>query len=149
RLPSRGRPERVHLPAARKIGSEGGLAMRILLVDDSRLVRTLIKVNLMGNGMEFIEPSDGEQALQLLTGEGFDLIISDLEMPNLNGIELVKKVRAHARRALRSIPIILLSGSQPAERWRQSALEAGANEFLEKPVSGAGLVAFIRRHVPA
>src|SRR5260370_21748780 len=112
---------------------------RILLVDDSRVVRDVIKVQLMGSGIEFIEATDGDQALRLLRHETVDLIISDIQMPTMDGLTFVKRVRHHTRGEIRDVPIIRLTASKSPDQHAREGLAAGASAFLQKPVASANL----------
>jgi two-component system chemotaxis response regulator CheY len=123
------------------------VAFKVLLVDDSRVVRSCVKVHLMGHGLDFVEASNGEAALQVLKRTAVDLIISDIEMPGMDGITLVKRVRAGATTISRAVPIILLTG-QEGEEWRQQALRAGASDFVNKPVASANLLDVVRPYLP-
>jgi two-component system chemotaxis response regulator CheY len=112
----------------------------VLLLDDSPTVRSLIKVFLMGRSLEFLEFSDGRRALQAARLTHIDLAIVDVNMPLMDGITFVKKLREDEAVTKRHVPVVLLTGERAPEIRRQGAL-AGAETFLQKPVSGAGLAA--------
>ncbi len=120
----------------------------VLVVDDSTSMReTVIKgVQAAGfQGCEFVEAADGTEALEALDKHDVDLILSDINMPRMNGIQLVRRVREPKLQApgsaptvggfprdLRRIPIVMISTDGSTETV-QAALAAGANSFLRKP----------------
>ncbi|HEX7897273.1 MAG TPA: response regulator [Planctomycetota bacterium] len=102
----------------------------VLLVDDSQTVRRLIEWSLKPAGLKALHAADGLQALEILRAEAVDLAVVDLNMPRMDGIELIRCVRADER--LKHLPIILLTTEGRIED-RKAGLEAGANRFLTKP----------------
>lgn len=102
----------------------------IMVADDSPTIRKLISFALTVEGYEVISVNDGMGALEALPKENIDLIITDLNMPNVDGFELIKAVRSNDD--LKSTPIIVLSNlSETADIER--ALEFGADSYLIKP----------------
>jgi chemotaxis protein histidine kinase CheA/CheY-like chemotaxis protein len=102
---------------------------RILVVEDSLITREMEKSVLLSYGYEVQEAEDGLQALTRLREETFDLVITDLEMPNLNGFDLTEKIRADAR--TRSLPVIIVTTrSSPEDRRR--GVEVGADAYIVK-----------------
>ena len=125
-LLTQGRLERVR----GETGEESAGAKRILVVDDSLTVREVERRLLENSGYEVTVAVDGVDGWNLLQGEsGFDLVISDVDMPRMNGIELVGKIRHDPR--LRGLPIIIVS-YKDREEDRLRGLEAGANYYLTK-----------------
>ena len=110
----------------------------ILVVDDEAQITRVLKTTLSGHGYGIRTAGDGEEALQLMKEWSPDLIISDLRMPNMDGLELCRRVRAHSR-----IPIIVLSvkGEEPI---KVEALDAGADDYVTKPFSVNELLARVR-----
>jgi two-component system chemotaxis sensor kinase CheA len=102
---------------------------RILLVDDSATTRTLEKSILEAAGFEVITAVDGIQAWQLLHDHGADLVVSDVEMPNMTGFELTQALRDSSR--FRELPVILLTALD-TEQDRARGLERGADAYLMK-----------------
>ncbi len=102
---------------------------RILLVDDSVTTRTLEKSILEGAGYHVITAADGAAAWQILQEMGADLLVSDVEMPNMNGFTLTQSVRSSKR--FRDLPVILLT-SLDSDQDRARGLDAGANAYLVK-----------------
>ena len=109
---------------------------RILVVDDSRVVRVTLIQHLKGS-YEVREESDGEAAWQtLVLDHSIRAVISDLQMPKLNGYELLERVRSSKLRRLQQIPFILVSGEETEEE-RQKALALGVSDFVTKGAGGA------------
>jgi len=120
----------------------------ILLVDDSATVRSLVKVFLMGHDFEYLDASGAEHALEILQGRVPDLVIADLNMPGLDGLSFLKRVRLDARPQVRALPLVLFTSDKSAD-VRERALQAGANEFVRKPVSSNELQDALRRLLPS
>jgi two-component system chemotaxis sensor kinase CheA len=104
-------------------------ARRLLVVDDSVTTRTLEKTVLEAAGYEVITASDGAEAWHLLQERGADLVISDVEMPRMDGFALTEAVRGSRR--FRDVPVILLTALDN-ERDRTRGLEVGADAYLVK-----------------
>jgi CheY-like chemotaxis protein len=118
----------------------------VLLVDDSRVTREVIKIFLVGRGVRILEAGDGREALTLMHEYHPDLVITDFEMPRLDGLGLCKA--AHADLRLWKIPVVVLSGAvTPEQIWRCKS--AGARDVLPKPVQRHALLAAIDRLLPA
>jgi two-component system chemotaxis response regulator CheY len=120
--------------------------LTVLLVDDSATARALIKVALMGRSFSFLEAEDGEQALAVTRSSRLDLIISDYQMPRMDGLTLVQKVRGNAANRASKVPIIVLS-SEKNKACRSDVLAAGADAFVTKPVSSSAIAATVDRLV--
>ena len=117
-------------------------APKILLVDDSKTSRTLVRVLLMSEVVEFVEAEAAEQALGLVHDPGIVLIIADNNMPGMSGVTFVETLRKNADNRIRALPVVLLTADeQPL--LRQRALTAGANDFIRKPVKAATLKAAV------
>lgn len=106
--------------------------MKVLLVDDTRTLLSLIQVYLMGWKIEFVEAKDGLEGLAKAKLHKPDLVISDVRMPGMDGFELCAALRADS--ALHATPIVLLT-SLADETSRQKGKLVGASAFLTKPVS--------------
>ena len=100
---------------------------RILIVDDEQEIRDLIEIYLKSEGYETVKASNGEEALQILNEEDFDLIILDIMMPKLNGIDACMKIREE-----RELPIIMLS-AKSEDMDKILGLNTGADDYLTKP----------------
>ena len=109
-----------------------GAVPKILLVDDTKTLTTLMRVYLMGWSMQFHDARDGATALHLARALKPDLVITDIKMPVMDGFQLCQAIRSD--RELARTPIILLTQLED-EASREKGLEAGATAFLKKPVS--------------
>jgi len=108
-----------------------------MLVDDERMIRDVTKAFLYKLGFDnIIEASDGMGAWLRLKHEKVDLIISDWDMPTLDGLGLLKKVRAEEK--LKNTPFLILTAHGEKE-WVMQAIKAGATNYLVKPVSRRAL----------
>ena len=102
----------------------------ILIVDDSASIRQVVGITLRGAGYEVIEACDGRDALSKLTGQKIHLIVSDVNMPNLDGIGLVKEVKQHPQ--YKFTPIMMLT-TETEESKKMEGKNAGAKAWLVKP----------------
>lgn len=110
---------------------------KILLVDDSRTVRQLLKLVLKSHlYCDITEACDGEEAVQYMGNGLFDLVITDINMPNMNGLSLIRKVRGEM---LLKVPIIIVT-TMGKEQDRDAGLELGANAYVTKPINGPALL---------
>jgi twitching motility two-component system response regulator PilG len=119
-----------------------GAVLKILLVDDTKTLTTLMRVYLMGWSMEFTDAQDGETALRLARALRPDLVITDIKMPVMDGFQLCQAIRSD--RELARTPIILLTQLED-EAARERGLKAGATAFLKKPVSVENLRSAVAR----
>lgn len=114
---------------------------KILVVDDNADAREILTLLLEKQGFTVITAPDGQEALKLVKAETFDLIITDLQMPNLDGIGLIKALRT--RPELSSVPILVMSAFPG--RSVTDALAAGANGSASKPVDFDLLIKVIQQ----
>jgi two-component system KDP operon response regulator KdpE len=110
----------------------------ILVVDDEPQITRVLKTTLSSQGYGVRVASDGDEAVQLMKEWTPDLVITDLRMPNLGGLELCRHIRAKSR-----IPIIVLS-VKGEERTKVDALDAGADDYVTKPFGVNELLARVR-----
>jgi two-component system chemotaxis response regulator CheY len=101
-----------------------------MVVDDSVSLRQVVAIALKGAGYEVIEASDGKDALGKMTGQKINLIISDVNMPNMDGITLVKEVKKHP--SYKFTPIIMLT-TESQDTKKQEGQAAGAKAWVVKP----------------
>lgn len=101
-----------------------------LIADDSSTIRKFVAFALKSMGIEVVMASDGMEALEKLTTEKFDLVITDLNMPHLDGYELISSIREINQ--YKDTPIIILS-SESDEDDKQKGFSAGADSYMEKP----------------
>jgi twitching motility two-component system response regulator PilG len=106
--------------------------MKVLLVDDTRTLLSLIQVYLMGWQMDFVEAKDGVEGLARAKEHRPDLVISDVRMPGMDGFELCAAIRADV--ALHKTPVVLLT-SLNDDASRKKGKLVGATAFLTKPVA--------------
>jgi len=111
---------------------------RILVADDEAGIRTVLRDALEHAGYEVETVTDGEEALELLERQTFELVVTDLAMPKKDGLELVKAVRE-----ISSIPILVLTVRQE-ERQKVQLLDAGADDYMTKPFGVEELLARTR-----
>ncbi len=114
----------------------------VMTVDDSKTMRDMVSFTLRGAGFQVSEAEDGQKALQTLRGISVDLVITDLNMPNLDGVGLIRALRADPK--YRAIPILMLTTeSDPAKKAEGRG--AGATGWLVKPFNPEKLVELVRR----
>jgi two-component system, OmpR family, KDP operon response regulator KdpE len=114
---------------------------RILIVDDEPQITRVLRTSLSGNGYDVRTASDGYAGLRSAREWLPDLVISDISMPNMEGIELCRQLRAESR-----VPIIVLS-VKGAEKTKVEALDAGADDYVTKPIGMDELLARVRRNL--
>ncbi|CAH1195737.1 Chemotaxis regulator - transmits chemoreceptor signals to flagelllar motor components CheY [Candidatus Nitrotoga sp. BS] len=114
----------------------------ILIVDDSASVRQVVSIALKGAGYDVIEGCDGKDALTKLNGQKIHLIISDVNMPNMDGITFVKEVKKLAN--YKFTPIIMLT-TESQEGKKQEGQAAGAKAWVVKPFQPAQMLAAVSK----
>jgi two-component system chemotaxis response regulator CheY len=117
------------------------MSKTILTVDDSSSIRQMVKFTLSDAGYTVIEAVDGNDALTKLTN-AVNLVITDLNMPNLDGIGLIRKVRANP--LFKGIPIIMLTTESHDSR-KQEGKAAGATGWIVKPFATQQLLAVVKK----
>ena len=125
--------------------------LRVLLAEDSHNMRAFVRSALEAEGselgdVEVVEASSGFDALRLLPRGPYDLVITDINMPDINGLELVQFIRGSDQH--RTTPVLLIS-TNSSERDRERGLALGANAYLSKPFSPESLRAEAARHLAA
>jgi two-component system KDP operon response regulator KdpE len=113
-------------------------AGKILVVDDDPQIRRVMKVTLVGHGYEVIEARSGEEALEKLPGEMPNLVLLDMNMPGIGGLETCRSLRQGS-----DIPVIILT-VRNSEKDKVAALDAGADDYVTKPFGIEELLARIR-----
>jgi DNA-binding response OmpR family regulator len=114
------------------------MSARILVVDDEDAIREALAQTLRGEGFDVEEADDGRQALHRALSEPFDLVLLDIILPHLGGLEICRRIRAES-----DVPILLLS-ARGSEADRVLGLEAGADDYVGKPFSLAELLSRVR-----
>jgi two-component system chemotaxis response regulator CheY len=120
------------------------MAKSILIVDDSASVRQVLNITLKGAGYEVIEATDGKDGLSKLTGQKVHLIISDVNMPNMDGISFLIAVKQLPN--YKFTPVIMLTTESQEERKRQGQA-AGAKAWMVKPFKPDQMLAAIEKLV--
>ncbi|HEL0616544.1 TPA: response regulator transcription factor [Streptococcus equi subsp. zooepidemicus] len=114
---------------------------KILIVDDEKLISDIIKFNLTKEGYDTVTAFDGKEAVAVFEEEKPDLIILDLMLPELDGLEVAKEIRKTSH-----IPIIMLS-AKDSEFDKVIGLEIGADDYVTKPFSNRELLARVKAHL--
>ena len=116
--------------------------MTILTVDDSRTMREMLRLALTGAGYRVVQAEDGVHGLEVLSGEDPDVIVTDINMPRMDGFGFIEEVRGDPR--WRGVPILVLTTESDAEK-KSRARMAGATGWIIKPFNPTKLVDAIRR----
>jgi two-component system chemotaxis response regulator CheY len=109
-------------------------------------MRTFVEAALEEDGeFEVSTASSGFEALKLLPRDEYDIVITDINMPDINGLELIKFARSHER--YKTAPLLIIS-TEGSSRDVEKAMELGASEYLVKPFTPEQLLDAVRRHLP-
>jgi two-component system chemotaxis response regulator CheY len=115
---------------------------RILAVDDSPSVRQMVKLTLSGAGYDIVEAADGAEGLNKARADTLDMVVTDLNMPVLNGLGLIRELRKLP--AYRGVPILFLT-TESDPGMKQQAKAAGATGWITKPFQQDQLIAIVRK----
>ncbi len=115
---------------------------KVLIVDDSSSMRQMVSFTLKRAGHEISEAEDGVQALKVAQADRFDLVITDMNMPNMNGLEFTKQLRAST--AYKFTPILVLT-TEASPELKQQGRAAGATGWLVKPFDPNKLSATVEK----
>jgi two-component system chemotaxis response regulator CheY len=118
------------------------MAKRVMTVDDSKTMRDMVIFTLKNAGFEVSQAEDGKQALGLLGSNPVDVIITDLNMPVMDGVALIRAVRANPK--LRNLPILMLTTESDSAK-KAEGRSAGATGWLVKPFVPERLVEIVNR----
>jgi len=130
------------LPSAWQREGEG-VPLRLLVVEDSPGMRAFVRAALEEGGFaEVVEAANGFEALRLLPRERYDLVVTDINMPDIHGLEVLSFMRKSEQHA--NTPVIIVS-TESAQRDRDRGMALGANDYLTKPFEPAALRAAVRR----
>ena len=114
----------------------------LLVVDDSATTRMLISLTLKKEGIYIIvEVTNGKEAVDKLSMEAVDCVLTDINIPQMNGLDLISYIRAEHKEP--RVPIIVIT-TQGEEESRDNGLKRGANAYLTKPISGPKLVSLVK-----
>jgi len=122
------------------------VAKKILTVDDSASIRQMVSFTLKQAGYEVVEAEDGQDGLNKAKSESVDLIITDLNMPNMNGIELIRNLRQVGN--YKFTPILMLT-TESDDAKKSDGKQAGATGWIVKPFNPEQLLKVIARVLPA
>ncbi len=109
------------------------MAYTVLVVDDSSSIRAIIKKIIKVSGFDvgaFLDASDGKEALSVLEANPVDLVLTDINMPNMNGLELIARIKEN--QALASLPVVVVS-TEGSEKKMAEAMSLGAVGYVKKP----------------
>ena len=115
---------------------------KILVVDDSRSLRQMVVFTLQQAGYQVTEAGDGVEALEVASGHAFDLVLTDQNMPRLDGLGLTRKLRADPR--FQATPILILT-TESGDLMKQAGRAAGATGWLVKPFDPVRLLEVVKK----
>ncbi|HEY9199947.1 MAG TPA: response regulator [Gammaproteobacteria bacterium] len=118
------------------------MAKTIMIVDDSASLRQVVSIALKGAGYDTIEACDGKDALTKLNGDKIHLIISDVNMPNMDGISLLKEIKRHPN--YKFTPVIMLT-TESQEAKKAEGQAAGAKAWVVKPFQPQQMLAAVAK----
>ena len=118
------------------------MSKTVLTVDDSASMRQMVKLTLSGAGYQVVEASDGADGLSKARAGAMDMVVTDLNMPNMNGLELIRELRKLP--IYKGVPIIFLTTESDAA-MKQEAKAAGATGWITKPFQQEQLVSVVRK----
>ncbi|MFC5306257.1 response regulator [Azospirillum picis] len=121
---------------------EPSVKKKVMTVDDSRTMRDMVSFTLRGAGYEVIEAADGQQAMSAIATAKVDLVITDLNMPVMDGLTLIRKLRAIP--AHRTLPILMLT-TEADESKKAEGRSAGATGWIVKPFNPDKLVSVVQK----
>ncbi len=113
------------------------MARLVMIVDDSKATRSMVAFTLRRAGYEVMEAENGSQALAAIGARRIDCLITDVNMPEMNGVDLVRRVRESA--LYRTLPVLMLTTTIDSA-GKDQAREAGATDWLGKPFMPADLI---------
>ena len=119
------------------------MAARILLAEDNESLTQVLKRFLAGQGFDVVTAKTGLEALQFLSGEGIDLLVLDLKLPVLSGIEVLQKLRKTPRGA--ALPVIIITGAYKGAKYVEGARRLGVYHYLEKPFTQNDFLMAVRK----
>lgn len=118
------------------------MSKRIMTVDDSASIRQMVSFTLKGAGYEVVEAVDGKDALSKLNGTPVHMVIADLNMPNLDGVGLIKGIRTNP--SYKFVPIVMLT-TESQDAKKQEGKSAGATGWIVKPFKPEQLLAVVKK----
>jgi two-component system, chemotaxis family, chemotaxis protein CheY len=134
----------IPVPGALRAGAG---PQRVLVVDDSRSIRTLLKIYLAGRAFDFLEAETAEEAFKLLQTQPVDLVLTDHHLEGMSSADLVARMRADPR--LRRTPVLMISGERDLARLAALAKSAGVDAVISKPISCGELMGRVDALLPS
>jgi diguanylate cyclase (GGDEF)-like protein len=126
--------------------SESGGEARILLIDDSKVMRKSA-LKMLGGDFDVVVAEDGEQGWQMIQDDSrIQVVFTDLNMPKMNGYQLLERVRTASDVGIRNLPVIVVTGAENDDEAKEKALEQGATDFITKPFNSTDLKARAHAH---
>lgn len=126
--------------------SESGGEVRILLIDDSKVMRKSA-LKMLGGDFDVVVAEDGEQGWQMICEDHrIQVVFTDLNMPKMNGYQLLERIRTAADEGIRNLPVIVVTGAENDDEAKEKALEKGATDFITKPFNSTDLKARAHAH---
>jgi two-component system chemotaxis response regulator CheY len=135
----------IQLSPAPAMEEETSVSKRILTIDDSKTIRDMLKLTLLDAGFEVQQAVDGQDGVDILAKEKFDVVITDINMPKMDGYEVIRHMRGNSDH--KSTPILVLTTESETEK-RNLARDAGATGWMVKPFDPEQLVATIYKVAP-
>ena len=121
------------------------MAKRVLTIDDSKTIRDMLRLTLLDAGFEVLQAVDGQDGVEVLAKEPVDVVITDINMPKMDGYGVIRHMRADP--AHKSTPVLVLTTESEVEK-RNLAREAGATGWMVKPFDPDRLIATINKVAP-
>ncbi len=119
---------------------------RILLIDDSKVMRKSA-LKMLGGDFDVVVAEDGEQGLAMIQDDpGIQVVFTDLNMPKMNGYQLLEAVRTSQDEGIRGLPVIVVTGAENDDEAKERALNQGATDFITKPFNSTDLKARAQAH---
>ncbi|KAA2284478.1 GGDEF domain-containing response regulator [Arenimonas fontis] len=128
------------------MSEQAGARARILVVDDSRLMRKAA-LKMLGDEFDIVTGDDGLDAWAKVEADhAIQVVFTDLNMPRLDGYGLLEKIRSAEDSGIQGLPVIVVTGAEDDEKARMKALDRGATDFISKPFTASDLIARARAH---
>lgn len=118
------------------------MTTKVLAIDDSRTIRNLLRVSLEGAGFEFHSACDGQEGVDIFPDVDPDVVITDINMPKMDGFGVIDHLRSGPNRT--NVPILVLT-TESSDQLKARARSAGATGWIVKPFDDASLVSVLRR----
>src|SRR5689334_21967252 len=114
---------------------------RVLVVDDSRLIQKAV-LKMLGGEFDVVTADDGVEAWTIVQNDAsIDVVFADLDMPRMDGYELIELIRRATELGIHNLPVIVVTGVKEDEEARERALRVGATDFITKPFTTTDLIA--------